>query len=162
MKYQSRQWSKAVYRNVSKHSSIKITAVSQGILSKNFLGISWCLFSEILYSAEFRKNRRHPATRRRWSHLAAALVTRLPGTQTCRPLHCIDCWSSLDTSLKIHLISINDKIVFPPTKLMMYRVDTCFSLRPGRLMAAGGLVAAAGGCIAGILSHIPPADTHHQ
>ena len=33
---------------VSKHSSIKITAASQGILGKNLFGISWCLSSEIL------------------------------------------------------------------------------------------------------------------
>ena len=34
----------------SKHSLIKITAASQGILSKNLYGISWCLSCEILYS----------------------------------------------------------------------------------------------------------------
>ena len=34
--------------NVSKHSSIKITTVSQGILGKNSFGISWCLSPEIL------------------------------------------------------------------------------------------------------------------
>ena len=35
--------------NVSKHSSIKITAASQGILSKNLYGISWCLSLVTLY-----------------------------------------------------------------------------------------------------------------
>ena len=38
-----------LHRNVSKHSSIKITAASQGILSKNLYGISWCLSLVTLY-----------------------------------------------------------------------------------------------------------------
>ena len=120
MKYQSRQWSKAVYRNVSKHSSIKITAVSQGILSKNFLGISWCLFSEILYSAELRKNRKtscdQAAVVRPRSCSADEITSRRQAHEPAG--HCSALIADLDTSLKIHLISINDQIVFPPTRLL--------------------------------------------
>ena len=136
MKYQSRQWSKAVYRNVSKHSSIKITAVSQGILSKNFLGISWCLFSEILYSAELRKNRKTSCdqaavvrprscsgdenTSRRQAHEPAGHCTAL----------IVDCWSRHIAKDQSHIHQWSNCLSTNQTNLLhcisnLWFVDTC-------------------------------------